>query len=534
MLIPVCLHDLVMPMRSFGLCCIAALCAIVIAAGSVVRAEPLHITIDTLIAVGTPEYDKKAAPIVDDAEFLRRVTLDLTGTIPAAAQVRVFLDDKSPEKRAKLIDRLLSSPEYARHLAYQFDTMLMERRADKHVPAAEWQKYLRESFAANKPFDAFVREILTADGADPKSRAAAKFYLDREAEPHLLTRDISRIFLGMNLTCCQCHDHPLVNSYKQDHYYGVFAFLSRSQLFTGKPAALAEKADGETTFTSVFDEAKVIHTAPLRLPNGSVISEPKPEKGKEYKVAPKKGVRSIPQFSRRAQLAPALVASRQFARTTANRLWAMVMGRGLIHPVEFDHRANPPSHPKLLDKLTDELIAHKFDIRYMLKELALSQPYQRSSAWRGEKEPDPERFVAAALKPLTPEQLAWSLMEATGVPPAQRKEAIVKTFVGTFGRKPGEPPTDFQATLEQTLFVSNGPIVRQWLSANNGLATRAVKMNDAAAAEELFLAVLSRKPTTAELSDVAGYLKGGDKDRAAAVQEIVWAMLASVEFRFNH
>jgi hypothetical protein len=418
------------------------------------KATPLHQSIDAQIAVGN--YSKQAAPICTDAEFLRRVTLDLTGAIPTAAQTRTFLDDKSADKRARKIDALLASAEYARHMTYVVDSLLMDRRPDKHVTSAEWQKYLRESFAANKPYDVLVREILSADGADAKNRAPARFLLDRDAEPHQVTRDISRVFLGMNLTCCQCHDHPNVSQYKQDHYYGILAFLARTQVAADvKPTALGEKADGDTTFTSVFDTAKVIHTASLRLPSGNAIAEPKSVKGKEYKVAPAKGVRPIPNFSRRAQLGPTVVASRQFARTTANRLWALMMGRGLIHPVEYDHAANPPSHPKLLDQLTDALITAKFDLRWMFRELALSATYQRASAWPTEKEPDAAKYLTMSLKPLHAEQLAWSLMQATDLPESQRNEGTVRTFVGTFAGRPGEPAADFQVTLEQTLFVAN-------------------------------------------------------------------------------
>lgn len=511
--------------------------AAALAAVASASAQPLPQRIDALIAAGTPEYAKRAAPPATDAEFLRRVTLDVTGSTPPSTEVRAFLDDKSADKRDRLIDRLLSGPDYARHMANRFDTLLMDRRPDKHVPATEWRKFLLDAFAANMPYDALVREILSADGSDPKKRAAAKFYLDRDAEPHLVTRDIGRLFLGENLTCCQCHDHPIVNAYKQDHYYGIFAFVNRSSVSAEvKPAALAEKADGDTTFTSVFDPAKAIKTAALRLPGGPVVPEPKLEKGKEYRVAPAKGVRAVPQFSRRAQLAPTLTASRQFARTAANRFWAMMTGRGLVHPLEFDHPANPPSHPALLDLLTDEFIAHKFDVRWLLKEIALSQTYQRSSERRTGAEPEPERFLSAEMKPLSPEQLAWALMQATGLPAGERSDGAARPFVATFGGKPGAPDSGFQATLDQTLFVANGPLLRSWLAPRAGnLTDRLLKAKDTAAlAEELFVSVLTRRPSADEVRDVGDYLKGRDKDRAAALQELAWALLASAEFRFNH
>ena len=518
-----------------GVCLLASVASSVVA-GSL-HAEPLHQFIDAQIVAGTPDYAKKAAPVASDAEFLRRVYLDLTGTIPSPADARAFLDDKSAVKRAKIIDKLLGGPEHARHLAYLFDNLLMDRRPDKNVPAAEWQKFLRESFAANKPYDALVREILSTDGADPKTRAAAKFYLDRDAEPHQVTRDISRVFLGMNVTCCQCHDHPLVNAYKQDHYYGILAFLARSQVAADvKPIALAEKADGDTTFTSVFDPSKAIKTAVLRVPGGEIVTEPKLEKGKEYKVAPAKGVRAVPQFSRRSQLAPSLTASRQFACATANRFWAIMMGRGLVHPLDFDHKANPPSHPILLDKLTDELIAHKFDVRWLLKELALSQTYQRGSARPTGVEPAPERFLTVELKPLSAPQLAWALMQSTDLPAAQRNDGIARTFINMFGGKAGEPEAGFQATLDQTLFVANGSLLRQWLAPRpGGLTERLTKAkNEVEVADELFVSVLTRRPTTEETKAVGEYLKGREKDRPAALQELAWALLASAEFRFNH
>src|SRR5262249_30217205 len=152
-----------------------------------------------------PNFSKLAAPLASDEEFLRRVTLDLTDTIPTAAQARAFLADTTADKRVRLIDRLLASPEHARHLAHVFDVMLMERRAGRTPLAPAGHEYLRESFAANKPWDQLVREILAADGSDPKKRAAARFYLDRNGEPNEVTRDISRVFLGMNLQCAQCH-----------------------------------------------------------------------------------------------------------------------------------------------------------------------------------------------------------------------------------------------------------------------------------------------------------------------------------------
>lgn len=517
---------------------------------------PLHERIDQAITKGKADFDAQAAPLSSDAEFLRRVTLDLTGTLPTAVDARAFLDDKAADKREVLIDRLLASPEHVRHMANVFDVMLMERRADTHIPKAAWQEYLRSAFAANKPWDELVRELLSADGTDPKTRPAAKFYLDRLAEPHLLTRDISRLFLGTNLQCAQCHDHPRVKHYRQDHYYGIYAFLNRSSLFvdkTAKMTVLAEKADGDVTFVSVFDPAKVTKSTGPRMPHRPAVTEPSIEKGQEYTVAPAKDVRPVPKYSRRAQLATELTSAENvaFRRNIANRLWALMMGRGIIHPVDFDHPDNPPSHPELLTLLADDLLERKYDLRGFLRELALSKTYQRSSETPEGKEYAEDSFAVATLKPLAPEAFAFALLQGTGTTDAERlalgkglnelalharlaptAASIINTFAGVPGQAEGQ---NFQATMDQALFVSNGPLLRNLLAPRNGsLLDRLAKAKDDDVAAELYLSVLIRPPTAEEQREVADALKKRPSDRPGALKDLAWALLASAEFRFNH
>jgi hypothetical protein len=232
----------------------------------------LHRKIDSTIEA--KRDDDLAAPATD-AEFLRRLYLDLAGMIPTSAEARAFLDDPSPYKRTRLIDRLLAAPEYARRMQDVFDAMLMERRDDTHVPASQWQAFLRRAFADNVPYDQLVVEILSADGSEPKTRAAAKFYLDRLADPNLLTRDVGRMFLGRDMQCAQCHDHPLIDDYKQAHYYGIFAFLNRTTLFEDeqKTSFLAESAEGDVTFSSVFKK-KVTHKTGPRILDNPPLAEP--------------------------------------------------------------------------------------------------------------------------------------------------------------------------------------------------------------------------------------------------------------------
>jgi hypothetical protein len=525
--------------------------AFAVAVGS--PAPPLHTEIERLIAAGHSNYAHTAVPLATDAEFLRRVTLDLTGIIPTAAEARAFLSDGDPRKRENLIDRLLGSYGYSRRLAQHFDVVFMERRPDAKVPHAAWEEYLRSAFAANKPYDQLAREILAADGTDPASRAPAKFFLDRKLEPNVVAKDVGRVFLGRNLQCAQCHDHPNVEAYKQDEYYGLLAFLNRTYLFPNADAAtavIAEKADGEVSFVSVFDPKKAQKGTPPKVRGLDPIADPTLPKGKEYKVAPAKDVRPVPVYSRRAQLAAAVThpKNRAFARTAANRLWALMLGRGLVHPLDLDHPDNPPSHPELLDLLTDRFAASNYNVKWFLREIALSGTYQRAST--GPTDAPPDRFLVAALKPLSPEQFAYALLQATGYAEAERaslgKNATdaaldaklapqVAPFRRKFGASEGQSEDGFLATLDQTLFLKHGGPLRGFTTVRAGnTADRVAKLTDAAAAaDELFLSVFTRLPTAEERAEVAEFLKAAGP-RPAAAAEAVWALVASAEFRFNH
>ncbi len=338
----------------------------------------LHERIDAQIEtgmIGSP------APAADEATLCRRLYLDLLGRVPSAAEARTFLAEAAPDKRTMLVDTLLATPEFARQISVWLDITLMERRADKNVPTPEWRKYLFDSALANKPYDQLVREILSADGADPATRPAAKFYLDRDGEPFALTRDVGRAFFGMDLQCAQCHDHPLVNDYHQEDYHGLLAFLNRTSLFTDaeNKISLAEKAEGDTAYQSVFDPNQKGTIGPT-LPGGLPLPEPTFAKGEEYIVAPADKVRSVPKHSRRALLANAVTdgKNRAFNRNIANRLWGFMLGRALVEPVDFIHTANPASQPEVLELLADEVVAKQYDLRACLREIALTRAYARA------------------------------------------------------------------------------------------------------------------------------------------------------------
>lgn len=522
------------------------LSATLLASAPAKQEAPLHERIDALIAAGHKDYAKQAAPLADDAEFLRRVCLDFRGSIPTADELREFLADKSQDKREKKIDALLAAPSYGRRMADYFDATFMERRKDTRVTRGDWEKYLRAAFARNRGYNALVREILSADGADPDNRAPAKFMLDRDADPNLITKDIGRLFLGRNLQCAQCHDHPSVEGYKQDHYYGIYAFVGRSYLFprpTDPTAVIADKADGEATFMSVFDKTKSQKVTTPHMPGAKPIEEPKVEKGKEFLV-PSKGmkVRPVPAYSRRARLAETLTNDRAFSRTSANRFWAFLFGRGIIDPLDMDHEDNLPSHPELLNLLTDEFAAHNFNVKWLLREFALSKTYQRSSVVpNGLSDVPADRYLVGGLKPLTPEQLAYSVAVATDQVNLDAKGGEskmgdkVSQFRTVFAAAPGEPEEGNAPTLGQSLFLKFGTLLRDLTATKSGNLTEklAKEEDNAKLASELFMSVLSRPPMDEEVAEVAAGLKGAN-DRPAAVAELVWALITSGEFRFNH
>ena len=527
--------------------------------------DALHVQIDALVSTHS-EFNEPAA-ITDDASFLRRVSLDLAGTIPAANDVREFLADSAPDKRIKLVDRLLGSPQYARRMQYVCDTLLMERRPNKHVTAEQWQTYLRESFLQNKSWRQLAQELLSADGADEPTRAAARFLLDRELNVDQVTRDIGRIFLGRDLECAQCHDHPAIDDYLQRHYYGLAAFIKRSYLVQDpktKKSSIGEKAEGDVEFTSVFT-SETDKTAPRMLDAPPVIDPPPGEQ--LYKVKPAKNVRSVPIYSRRLQLAKSITddANRAFRENIANRMWALMMGRGLVDPVDMWHAQNPPSHPELLNLLADSLLEHDYDLRYLLRELALTDTYQRSSR-RDALDHDSNSnratgFSVALLKPLSPEQLAFSMMRATGVAEQQLAAAIskqektndpqlaldpiwqeealnqalandTKVFVEIFGFE-GVQNTAFDASADQALFLRNGALVQRWVTQKNGLSDRLHALDNDAVAEELYVSVFARLPDEDETLFIQEMLDAST-DRKADLQQLVWAALVSTEFRFNH
>lgn len=516
--------------------------------------EPVHSRVDQLIEAAA---GATVAPPSDDAEFLRRIFLDLAGRIPSVSETRAFLGDSTVDKRTGLIDRLLASPEYSRRMREAWHVQLMERAGDHE----EWSRYLEQSFATNKPWNQLVREVLNPDPDQEATRGAA-FFLTKRLENYGqqlvdlpgLTRDVGRLFLGVDLQCAQCHDHLFIQDYKQIDFQGLHTFLSHTSIRTDlKYPAIAEKVvDKKTEFMSVF--LKEPHATGPRLPFGVEFEVPVFTKGEEFALIPDRKVNfpGKPKFSPLGILAEQLpvATNRPFVRNIVNRLWFQMLGRGLVHPLDLQHRENPAGHPAVLELLADEFVAHQFDIKWLLRELALSRTYQRSSILPAdlEREPLPEKYVVAIEKPLSTEQLLWSVLQATGewsrfqtpiegiAKPNPQLEELRKRFIAAFANPPRDPEVEFAPSVKAALFLSHDARVLELLKPNDGnlAAQLLAEVDHAKRCDLLFVAVLSRTPSTEEVQAIDKFLAAPIDLGEKAIGQLIWSLISATEFCVNH
>ncbi len=528
-------------------------------ANAAFAAEPLHVQVDKFITAKAA--GKPLAEPATDAEFLRRAYLDFSGTIPTADQTRAFLADKAADKRAKLIEQLFASPKYAERMAEAFNIQLMERNGSND----EWRNYLTESFRANKPWDQLVREIISPDFKDEKLRGAGWFMtrrLDKVGQQDTdypgLTRDLGRLFVGMDLQCCQCHKHLTVKDYKQVDFNGLFFPIQNLKLQAAsgeyKTAWVQEGlVTNKYEFVSVLSSVKG-STGP-RVPLGTEVEIPMAAtKDELWAVPPDPKTRKagVPKFSPLKELAARLASAENlpFARNIANRAWWQLMGRGLVEPLDLQHSENPASHPELFDLLAKELTEHKFDLQWLLRELALTQTYARSTVLPTSADQVPEQlFLAAKERPLSAEQLARSFLLAVGEQErvvngkgwaeGDKKKTLKefeKAFLSAFANDAKEPELVVNPTLKAALFLRNNDQILWAFQPRPGnlIARVAAVKEPAKIADELFHSILSRPPSKEETSALEKYLAKHAADREKALGHFAWAMLSSMEFFTNH
>lgn len=488
----------------------------------------------------------KVARAADDRTFARRVYLDLIGRIPTTAELDAFLNSRERNKRAALTDRLLASPEHARHLREVFDVVLMGKRSRND----SWNGYLEWAFQTNRPWDRIVRDVLLARPETKTERGAVRFLFDRKDNHQAIVEAVSPALLGLQIQCAQCHNHPLAPEIKQKHYWGMVAFFNRGKnMDTPEGPAISESAIGG--FVKFANLKKESQDAVLAFLNDTTIPETRPgdneketDTPEKYKLAledgKKAGFGAVPKFSRREEFAN--LATRDnplLARAFVNRAWAMLMGRGLVHPVDRMDSAHPPTHPDLLAWLARDFEQSAYDIRRLLRNILLTRAYQLDStpAGKGPKLP-PETFAYALEKPLSAESLWRSTLVATGHAPdaagnfPQHDQTRAK-FVDAF---PELFPVEFNANLKQALFLTNNPLLDELLQPKDGNLTEKLLALTAPRdrVQAAFLATLGRAPDSEELTRASAYLTLRSKNPEAATRELLWSLLTGAEFRFNH
>ena len=519
--------------------------------------EPLHQRVNVLMQSHRTMQGLPGAPAVaSDLEFLRRVTLDLAGRIPTLAEIQAFEADPRSNRRLAVIDRLLQSNAFIVHFAQRLDVMLMERRGmDPH-----WDRFLRESLARRLGWDAITRHIVNPQADDATFHGAAGFIVKRlerygqqpDDMPGLV-RDVGRMFLGVDVQCAQCHDHLFVDAYQQVDYQGLFAFVGQAQIRrdTPFPAVSQKLMTTKVEFASVFDGEQQA-TGP-RLPFGEEIPIPTFAKGEEYVEPPDRKTRhpGTPKFQPLTELAQHLAAkdNAAFATNFVNRIWWMLMGRGLVHPLDLSHPDNPASHPDVLELLAQEAAAHDYDIRWLVRELTQTETYQLAGRYAADvaahlKE---SAYVVALERPLSAEQICRSMEAAASLPtnplpPCESPADVLAPmdserladFREAFANPPKEPEIEYRPSVKAALFLRNNEDVQQLFHCDAGGAVRAAAALSAPKkiAERLYLLILCRRPTAEESDEAAAFLADGLLEET--VSDLAWALATSAESLLNH
>lgn len=474
------------------------------------------------------------SPPCDDATFLRRAHLDVIGRLPTPDEVRSFLADTNSNKRARLIDELLARPEYVDHWSGKWADLLRPnpyRVGIKTVMAMD--TWIRDSFRQNKPYDQFVREIVTAEGSTWKNGAAVVFR-DRR-EPAELATMISQLFLGTRLDCAKCHHHPF-EKWSQDDFYSFAAYFSR---VGRKGTGLSPPISGSEEFIMFGKPVKVVHPA-----TGQEM-EPRPLFG----TAPPLAEGDDPR-----QVLAAWITSDQnefFVQTIANRVWAELMGRGLVEPVDDLRATNPPSNPALLAALGNHLREQKYDLKQLIRAICNSHVYGLNVRPEGSNVQDTKNFSRRYRTRMRAEVLADAICDITGLPekyeamPGESRASQLWTTridsltLDTFGRPDPnqDPPCERLAdgAVTQALHLMNSKTIQGKVTSDDGIANKLAKSERSPdqIVEELYLLCYGRLPDAAE-RDIGGQVFARpDSSRRQSAEDLLWALLNTPEFFFQ-
>ena len=470
----------------------------------------------------------------NDAEFLRRASLDAIGTLPTPDEVRAFVADTAADKRERLVDRLLERPEYARFWGQRWGDLLRNKQTDgSHKENSQkFAAWIQQAFADNMPFDRFARELITVTGK-LEDHPQMDWYRQIN-NPQNRVEDIAQAFLGLRVSCANCHNHPFEHISQQD-YWQFAAFFARVDAI----------GYGPVKTVMLKDEGAINN------PRTGQPMTPKPFGGADCDY--------VKGQDARQKLVDWMVARENpyFARAVSNRLVAHYFKRGLVEAVDDLRATNPPSNPVLLDALAKELIDHGYDLKYLTRLLMKSHVYGLSAQPTEENRADTRGYARHYPVRLAPHVLLDAIAAATGVAPKFREfpqatraielpnEAEPSDFLDIFGRARRETPcaceTKLEPSLSQVLFMMFAPELQQDISNADGTVARMFKDNRSAGdmVTELYLRTFSRSPTPDELHDAIVMIESAGTDangadRRQAVQDLLWTLLNSKEFLFNH
>jgi hypothetical protein len=507
--------------------------------------------IDQLLASKQAAVKVTPAPLADDAEFLRRVYLDLAGRIPSVAEARAFLTDSRPDKRTRLVEQLLSGQRYITHFTNVWRALLIPEANNNFLVRLQqggFESWVRQQVARNAGYDEMARALLTAPvgaqglaglalagGGEPTPLA---FYSAKEFKPENLAAGTARVFLGISVECAQCHNHPFAD-WKREQFWEFAAFFSGIR--------------SRQLMDVLIPDREIADRKEITIPGTDKVVRAKFLDG------------SDPQWNRgastRATLAGWLTSSANpyFSRSAVNRTWAYFFGTGLVEPVDEMVGANSTAnHPELLDLLAREFAEHRFDLKFLIRALTATRAYQTTSAGKGPD--DPTLFARMPLRGLTAEQLFDSVAMATGFRDAGGNDNLLAGLLGgnrsarteflTKFANPSERPVEAQTSILQALSLMNGRVVADATSLERSETLAAVVdapfLSTAERIETLYLATLSRKPQPKELDRAVRFVQDAvkeaeGKDRAGrdaaynhALADVFWALLNSSEFILNH
>ncbi|HEY0984636.1 DUF1553 domain-containing protein [Schlesneria sp.] len=498
--------------------------------GFVWKDSPEFNFIDTHVNNKLKRLKIQPADLCTDADFLRRISLDLTGLPPTIDQTKAFLNDPrdSRTKRTAKIDELLDSANYVDHWTLKWsDLLLSNRKFINEQGVWAFRNWIRRGIATNQPYNEFVFDLMTASGSSLENPPANYYRIARE--PREVMENMTQVFVGTRFVCAQCHDHPF-EKWTQTQYYQLSAFFG----------GVGRKGGARPEEEVIYDmrtPAQVTH-AGTGQPVTAVF--PFPLEGVDLSS-------EIP----RVKLATWLTAPENpyFAKSLANRYWSYLNGKGIIDPVDDIRLSNPPTNPELLDALTADFVAHNFDLKHLLRTIANSHTYQRTFVTTQWNEDDDVNYSHATPRRLAAEQLFDAIMTATGAPTnlpgvpggfhaSQLPDSSqTVSFLDMFGRAPRESPCECErsseVSLAQTLTLINGPTISEAIDHPQGLIARLVasKAEPRQVVEDVYMSVFNRLPTDDERAKGEQYLAANGT--AEGAQDLMWALINSPAFLFN-